>query len=522
MGNFKNIIKSNKFKYGTYSVAFITVFVALVIALNLMVSYFDGKYNLRIDLTENQLYAVGPAVDEAMKVALGDKYSDFDITISFCTNRDMFDYYDARNSEVKTYYTSVRDVAEQYARVYDGTNGKGKITVRYIDIVSDPDSANKIKQQTQIDAISWNNIIIQNNANLKYYRVLTFTAFYKVSEETGKLYAFQGENRFTASIIQCVAAQNMTVALSIGHGEVYSDQLKEIFELSTLTITEVNLEKNDIPAEANILVISGPQYDFSYGTEGAIDKISDFLSDKKTYHSLIVLVDANTPNLPQLRDYLWEQWGLDYLPSHKVTDVEHSVNGTAFQAVIGNYSPGDTSSAAYVFHQVASKAGVDTVFNNAVQLKADTTGLRDIYVEVSLYAYPTANVTYRSEESGELVTESAGSCPLLAVSTYHTYANDDFNYNANKYQYVMLVGSTDFATGDYLSGIYGNEDIMYSATRAMATDRVALDIDVKVFKEAALTLSSGTAKKLMILVTCAIPAVIIIIGIAVFLRRRHL
>lgn len=86
----------------------------------------------------------------------------------------------------------------------------------------------------------------------------------------------------------------------------------------------------------------------------------------------------------------------------------------------------------------------------------------------------------------------------------------------------MLVGSVDFANNNYLDVTYGNRQIMFSATRAMATDRVSLDIDYKIFDKAVLTLSSGTAKKLMILVTCAIPVVIIIIGIAVFLKRRHL
>lgn len=521
MKSVKNIFQTNKFKYGAYSAVFIAAFVALAIALNLVVSYLDLRYDLKVDLTKNKLYSVGPEVDRALQTALGDKYADFDLTITFCADRDMFAYYDTRQPEVKTYYTSVRDVAETYARIYDGTGGKGKITVNYIDITSEPASANKIKQQTQMDSISWDNVIIQNNRNLQYYRVLAFPAFYKVAEETRQLYAFQGENRFTASIIQCVAAEEMSVAFSVGHGETYSKELREIFELSTLTVKEINLSNTAIPPEVNVLVIGNPKYDFSYGDNGEIDKISDFLSDKDTFHSLIVFVNADTPALTHLQDYLWEQWGLDYLPFHKVTDKTHSVNGSKFEAVIGRYSPGDTTSAAYVFHRVASEAGVSTVLNNAVKLKADTTGLRNIYVETSIYAYPSAEVTYQNDQN-ELVTENAGGCPLIALSTYHAYANDDFNYNANKYQYVMLVGSTDFAAGDYLSATYGNSDIMYSATRAMATDRVALDIKIKVFDAAALTLDSGTAKNLMLLVTCAIPVVIVIIGIAVFFRRRHL
>ncbi len=519
MGKIKNLLNSNKFKYGALAVVFVAVFIALVIGFNLVVSFLDAKYNLRIDLTKSQIYMVSQASDDALKVALGDKYSTFDITITFCADRDMFNYYDSYNSEVKTYYSSVRDIAEEYSRIYDG-NGKGKVTVKYIDVTSDPAGANRIKQQVQLSSINWTNIIIQNNLNLNYYRVLGFDAFYASSMETGRLYAIQAENRYAASIIQCVVAENITVAFTKGHSESHSSQLESIFTLSTLNIVTLDLKKDDIPEDVSIIVVSNPLYDFTFGENGEIDKISDHLSDKTTYNSLIVLVNANTPDLPNLRDYLSQQWGLDYLPNHKLTDESNSVAGSKFEALYGVYSPGDTSSAAYYIHKTASDAGVRTIFNNAVELKADLTGLRNVYVEVSIFAHSTAMVTY--EKDGAIVTEPAPGAPLLAISTFHTYANDDFNYNANKYQYVMLVGSTDFASDKYLTTAYGNKDIVYAATRAMATDRVALNIGYKTFEKSALSLSSGTSRKLMILVTCAIPSLIIIIGVAVFLKRRHL
>ena len=86
----------------------------------------------------------------------------------------------------------------------------------------------------------------------------------------------------------------------------------------------------------------------------------------------------------------------------------------------------------------------------------------------------------------------------------------------------MLVGSTDFGSDAYVTNTYGNRSIIYSATRNMATDRVIPDIDIKRFEETALTLTTEQAEKLTWFVTLTFPLVIICIGFAVFVRRRHL
>ena len=338
--------------------------------------------------------------------------------------------------------------------------------------------------------------------------------------DTGALYAFQAENKFTAAIIQCVAAENITVGFTTGHGESHSRGLEEIFELSTLNCVELDLKKNEIPDDVKIIVISDPKYDFSYGNNGEIDKISDFMSEKETHNSLIVLVNADTPDLPNLRDYLGEGWGINYVPNHKITDENASLQGSNFEALVATYSTDSDTSASGALIGEARKAGVSTIFPNCVELTADKLGNHKQYIDVTMTSSKSSVVTYK--EDGELIKDEKGSYPISVIATVHEYANDKFNYNANKYQYVLLIGSTEFASDKYLNNTYGNEDVMYAATRAMATDRVALDIDIKKLADNALTLESGTAKTLMIVITCALPAIIVIIGIAVFFRRRHL
>lgn len=56
----------------------------------------------------------------------------------------------------------------------------------------------------------------------------------------------------------------------------------------------------------------------------------------------------------------------------------------------------------------------------------------------------------------------------------------------------------------------------------MSTQRNIPDIDYKKFEDDALTLDQETARNLTIFITVFAPLIIIVIGLVVYLRRRHL
>ena len=231
----------------------------------------------------------------------------------------------------------------------------------------------------------------------------------------------------------------------------------------------------------------------------------------------MVFVNSSTESLTNLREYLWETWGLDYMPNYKLADEKNSIaNGTDFYSIIGNYNTANTNSAAYSIHKAASEKGIRTVIRNAVPLKIDTSGRASGTPDIAVSTYDTAYALISDGKGG--VDRVDGSYPVVALSTYRTYGDN----NAKKYKFVMLVGSTDFGSDAYVTNTYGNRSIIYSATRNMATDRVIPDIDIKRFEETALTLTTEQAEKLTWFVTLTFPLVIICIGFAVFVRRRHL
>ena len=488
---------AKKFKYGSLSVVITVVFIALIIGVNLIVSSLDASFNLRVDLTETELYSISPETDVALRAGLGDNYETFKVTIKFLDERDVIE-----SSQTALY---VQQLAEEYARQYPN------ISVEYIDITKNPSAVEKYLNETQT-SVDPNYVIIEG---AYHYRILHLAAFYITSEDTGALYAFQGESRFTAAILQSSIETPQIVAFTTQHGESTSASLMAMFDEAGFDIQTIDLNTEEIPEDVRILVISNPQNDFQ-GFDGEnpnvrteMVKINEYM---QSYRSLIVLVNKDTPALPNLQEYLWEYWGLDYKPQHLISDEKSSLTGTDYYSVIAEYvGTSETAPNAYQLHQTVSQTtGVRTVFRNATELVVDTSK-SDKSVEVALQTSPEATSEYGGETS-------TGSFPLLALSTEMNYADD----NSAQYRYVMLVASTDFANDSFLTSGYGNRRILSSAARMMSTQRNIPEIDYKTFEDEPLTLDQETAKNLTIFITVFAPLIIIIVGLVVYLRRRHL
>ncbi len=512
-----NILKNKRFKYGSLAVVLTVVFIAIIIVLNLIVTSIDEKVGLRLDLTKEKLYSISEDTDVALRVGLGDEYESFEVTIYFLADRDVFSYYDAAyysaNGVDRERFTRIRDLAEEYERKYPNN-----IKVEYIDINTEPELANKYLNESQT-TLSYNHIIIQGK---HHYRIRTFDSLYAKDSESGQIFGSNGEKYITASIIQASIAEAPILAFTTGHGESWSKGFEGILEATEFDIQTVDLAKEDIDPNTKILVIYNPLTDFigysaSSTAVNEIDKLAAYMSDKESFNSLMVFVNSSTEDLPNLREYLWESWGLDYMPNYKLADEKNSiVNGNDYYSIIGKYNETETNTAAYVLHQAASTKNIRTVLRNAVALKVNTSGNITASPQVSVSTYETAYAMH-SDGQGGIIRED-GSYPVIALSTHRTYGEN----NAPKYKYVMLVGSTDFGNDDFINNAYGNRSIIYSATRNMATDRVIPDIDTKRFEETALTLTSEQAETLTWFVTLTFPLIIICVGIAVFVRRRHL
>lgn len=503
--------RSNRLKRGTVSVIYTIVFIALVIALNLVVSSVAGSVNLTIDLTKEEFISIG----RTSRNVLGEleESGDLEATIYLLADRDAYD--NSGNVTKGLNMTAlVRDFCEEYAYTYKG------ISVEYKNLERDPEWAAEYNTRTNT-TLTVNNIVVEG----KYHaRVLTLDSFYTIDSDTRTYVGFNGELRLTTALLQSCISEPQVVTFTTGHGE--PAQLTAAGDVATsfayllvnngFELVETDLSSGEIDPRTRILIVNDPQADF---TETEIEKLMDYVSE---YNSLIVLADDSTPALPNLQDYLLEEWGMNYRAYHQISSVGSSFNNDPLnlsaQYVTDMEKP--DSSAAYQI--VKNLSNIKTIMPHSVELYTAPVGTKDHYtVETVLRSASDSKSTYVA--NGEADT---GAFPLMLLSTNADYVDLDDENSTNqvlKYQYVMLIGSTDFAgTGSVDSASYGNSAILLSTVRTMGVERYSLDIDYKAISDVALSIETSSAFRLGVIICALLPAAITIAGLVVFIRRRHL
>lgn len=505
--------QGNRLKRGTVSVIYTVVFIALVVALNLVVSSIAGSINLTIDLTKEEFISIG----ETSRNVLGALEADgsLEATIYLLADRDAYDNAD-NTSRGLNLSALVRDLCEEYAYTYSG------IHVEYKNLTRDPEWASEYNARTNT-TLSVNNIVVEGT---HHARVLSLQSFYTVDSDSGLYVGFNGELRLTTALLQSCMSEPQVVTFTTGHGE--PSQLTETGAVQTplarllsdngFEIRTADLTSGEIDPRTRILIVNDPQSDF---TESEVEKLMDYVGE---YNSLIVLVDDSTPVLPNLSDYLKEEWGMGYRAYHQVSSVGGSLNNNALnlsaQYAVDVENP-DSSAAYQVIKNVASTQ-IKTIMPHSVELYSTSVSTKDEYtVETVLRSDPDSVSTYAADN-----TSKTGAFPLMLISANADYVDLDDENSTNqvlKYQYVMLIGSTDFAgVGSVDSASYGNSSILLSTVRTMGVERYSLDISYKPINDVALSIETSSAFRLGVIICAVLPAAITIAGLVVFIRRRHL
>lgn len=503
--------RGNRLKRGSISVIYTVVFIALVIALNLVVSSVAGSINLTIDLTREEFISIG----QTSRNVLGEleESGDLEATIYLLADRDA---YDNNNNVTRGLNMTalVRDFCEEYAYTYSG------ISVEYKNLARDPEWASEYNARTNT-TLATNNIVVEG----KYHaRVLTLDSFYTMDSDSGMYVGFNGELRLTTALLQSCISEPQVVTFTSGHGEPAQlaatgkavTPLAYLLMSNGFEIVETDLTSGEIDPRTRILIVNDPQADF---TEAEIEKLMDYVGD---YNSLIVLVDDSTPALRNLQDYLLEEWGMNYRPYHLISSVGGSLNNSPLNLSAQYVTDVEKPDSSAAYQIVKNLTGIKTAMPNSVELYSAPVSTKDHYtVETVLRSASDSKSTY---EAGG--TEEEGAFPLMLLSTNAGYVDLDDENSTNqvwKSQYVMLVGSTDFAgTGSIDSAAYGNSSILLSTVRTMGVERYSLDIKYKAINDVALSIETSSAFRLGVIICAVLPAAITIAGLVVFIRRRHL
>lgn len=511
----KSLFSDRRFKYGSLAVGLTAAFIALVVALNAVIYALAYTYGWYIDLTGERYYGITDKSKEVLDDVLTE---DVKVKIIFCQAKDMV------LDDSAGYY--VYRCVETYKKAYPNN-----IQVEYLDIVSRPDLAEKYTIQLGTP-IYQTNVIMETNQS-SGFKLLTYSNFFTIDSETGSVYAFNGERRFTSYIIALCTEAPKCYFIE-GHGEdvytvkgdanektpnaIYELMVDAGFDVQTIDLRTAGSNLND----AKVVVINDPIYDYqgySGGGENEIEKLRKFMSDSGG-NILVFLSPENAASeskLVNLKSWLYE-WGIS-VSAGEVNDTAHSLNkeGTA---VIADYPISNDFGPSLHVNLRNQDSQPYTVINNPLaitthwQEKNDGGYLISGNKEYSPILYSYTDSVLKSGEN-----EKKGAYAIASLVRQTKYDPT----TAQQLSTYMFVSSTGYTAEEYLqSNAYGNKDIIFQLAVQMGKKLVPMDIDYKVFESNELTISTAQAYAITIVVSVVVPLLIATAGIIVYQRRKRL
>lgn len=493
----KSLFSDRKFKYGSLAVGLTAAFVALVIIINAVVYALAYSYGWYLDLTGQQYYGITDKAEKYLDEVLTE---DVKIKIIFCQDKDRV------LDDSAGYY--VYRCAETFKKAYPNN-----ISVEYLDVIAHPELAQIYTSQLGTPLYTYN-IIIESNQS-ENFRLLTYDNFYTFDADTGDVYAFNGERRFT-SYIMSLCVEYPICYFTTGHGESIYDEEGEPNALYNLMIDAgfdvrtIDLSTEDIEGNAKVVIINNPVYDFK-GTDSEADEISKlgrFMSDNGG-NAMIFLSPEHQGNLTILKQWM-EEWGIG-IKDGQVKDSSHSLTSDGLSLVSDYPTEGFASSLHLSLRQLDSQPM--TIVKNAMAIEPLWENRNGREVGTVLYSY----------QSSELMTPNSGNIggayPIASL-VRQTKIDTLTQAELNTYMFVSSAGYTEQSYLD--SNSYGNRDILMYLVQQMGKKLVPLDIDFKVFASEALSITTAQAYAWTITLSAVLPLVVCVVGIVVCYRRKRL
>ena len=491
----KSIFSDRRFKYGSLAVGLTAAFIAMVVIINAVVYALAYSYGWYIDLTGTQYYGITDSSKKYLDDIM-DK-DDVQVKIIFCQEKDRV------LDDSAGYY--VYRCAETYKKEYPNN-----VKVEYMDIVSNPKLADIYTSQLGKSLYS-TDVIIETEKN---FRVVSYENFFTFDEDSGEVYAFNGERRFTSYIL-ALCTEYPICYFTTGHGESIYDSEGEpnaiyrMMEDAGFDVRTIDLSKEDIDDEAMVVIINNPVYDFM-NADDAIDethKLGRFMSDEGG-NMMVFLSPEHQANLTNLKFWL-EEWGIG-IEDGKVKDTSNSLSPDGFSVVADYPTDGFAASLHSTLRDLDS---------TPMTIVKDPLVVRPLWE--SRNAKSTGVVLYSHSSSAHCTDngELTGSYPI-ATLVRQTHTDPLTSSKLNTY---MFVSSAGYADGSYLdSNAYGNKDIIQSLAMQMGKKLVPLDIDFKVFASEELSITTAAAYTWTIILSAVLPLAVAVVGGVICYRRKRL
>ena len=490
---------ARKLKHGGVTTLMTVIFIAVVVVVNVIFGALTKRFpSMNLDLTAQKLNTLS---DQALEVAKGVE-QETNLYLIGSEEAYLQNRLGAAYAQEGMDYSQVATLAEKLQEV------NRNIHMEFID----PDTNPKFISDHAEDGLTSGCVLVETESR---HRVLDISDFFAwdTSSTTYQQTIVSQVDSALARALELVNMQDVPlIAVATGHNEMLDSSalsaFNELMERQNFEVRQFDMLTEEIPEQTQVLMIPTPQTDY---TTEEIEKLHAYLDDEThdMHKTILTLFHTTQDKLPKLESFL-EEWGFS-LSAGRVEETDAN-------------------------RMIAASPGFMLV--NADQSKVLTTGeYRNLVIRESrpmsllfsnnnnIAAYPlwtTADSAYAySGESSEGDPETGVQIAAAMADTYQTFAGDNWRRS------VIVFGTSYVFTDRFITATaYGDANYIRDLLQyATGTDGSQVTVQTKQVQTRVLDVSASQSTVLLLglgVFTIGIPLVIVIWGLVVFLRRRHL
>lgn len=478
---------SKKARFGSVSTVILIVFLAVVVAVNVIVSLLIDRFPLTLDLTSEGVYQLS----EESLAFLNTVEQDVKLTVL---------------AEESTFESGANYLVQAHETLKQYRQHSPHITVEYLDLVQNP----SLTAQYPDYSLQEYGIIVESGERSRYYSIndlFNVSSDYYTGAQT--VSSSKAEEVITSAIMQVTDANPLSVAVLTGHGETEPEAFSELLTMNGYEVVTCNIMTDPLPENAVMVVMNAPTTDYN---PSDLEKLDAFLNhDGKLGRQLLVAAGPVYSDLQNLDEFL-EEWGIGI-------------------------------DSGYLY-----ETNDDNVYYGSRFIYSNTPDPESPYLEgVKNAAYPLFNaythpLTRLFETRGSFATESlltsTDTCVIQAADAVEGWSSAGLpqqSYDnillSKKTVYsgteeytsaVLALGSSEFI-GDTGLNMYGNNNNAFMAKliNTLTGKEDSFTMTPKTLGGSTFSISNSRVNLLLIFFVVVVPLAVLIAGLTVYIRRRH-
>ena len=475
----------------------VIVQIAIVIVLAAMVNYLGFEHYRRWDLSRDKKYELSDKTKRFLEGIKGKAR----VTVFFGAQNPI-------SGDVQNLLTEY-----QYA-------SRGKIDVEFVDPERNLTRAKELFDKYKV--VTDESVLIVDyqgrSKTVKASEMAEMSPGDPLTGEQSQVTAFKGEQAITSALIDVVEGKKNTVGYIIGHkepplsGQSPVSVLKTFIENENVQFKELNLfEMPSIPEDVKVVMIAGPQYDFS---DREMKMLRDFWNKDGR---ILLLVDpaAKTPKLFAFLNELGVKVDDDRLMAMVQTGIQEVAR---VRDVVAHFLPDNP-----ITKRLSDVRAPFFGTTSSLTLESDRVAAANIHLAPLAQAEKGywGEKDYNSDDEALLEFDAAKDKgePLTIAASVEKGGSADERVQINSARLVLVSNST-FVQDNALTQDQQGLDFVSASLNWLLSREQMIGIAPKIPQTLTFTLGEQALRNLRWIILILMPLVPALLGLIVWWRRR--